>query len=380
MHQATPELQTQPAPAEPAVIRAPLDVRSASLSVLAVLAGILMLQWAQEVFVPIVLGVLISYALDPIVAWLRRLGVPRLLGATLVVGASVTLLCGGGYMLRDQAWQVIDNLPTTAQKVRAAMRANSRNGSTAIERMQEAATEFERAAVEATAPTPQRGVARVQVQPIRLGDYLWWGSMSLVAFITQALTIVFFVFFLLVAGDLYKQKLTNLAGSTFTRRKITAQILDEINRQIARFLLVRLALSVIVGLATWAALVWLGLEQAALWAVLAGVFNSIPYFGPIIVSAALAVVAFVQFGTISMTLWVSGVALAITSLEGWLLDPPLLGRAARLNEVAVFVGLLFWGWMWGIWGAVLAVPMVLCIKVICDHVADLQWVGELLGD
>jgi predicted PurR-regulated permease PerM len=183
-----------------------------------------------------------------------------------------------------------------------------------------------------------------------------------------------------VAGDLYKQKLTNLAGSTFTRRKITAQILDEINRQIARFLLVRLALSVIVGLATWAALVWLGLEQAALWAVLAGVFNSIPYFGPIIVSAALAVVAFVQFGTISMTLWVSGVALAITSLEGWLLDPPLLGRAARLNEVAVFVGLLFWGWMWGIWGAVLAVPMVLCIKVICDHVADLQWVGELLGD
>jgi predicted PurR-regulated permease PerM len=137
---------------------------------------------------------------------------------------------------------------------------------------------------------------------------------------------------------------------------------------------------VIVGVATWAALRYVGLEQAPLWGLLAGVFNSIPYYGPLIVSGGLSMVAFLQFGTIGMAVTVAGLSLAITSLEGWVLYPLLMGKVASMNRVAVFVGLLFWSWAWGVWGMLLAVPMMMSIKVICDYVDELKPIGRFLGE
>ena len=113
---------------------------------------------------------------------------------------------------------------------------------------------------------------------------------------------------------------------------------------------------------------------------MAGVFNSIPYYGPLLVTGALATVGFLQFGTFSMMAAVAGVALLITTLEGFLLTPTLMGKAAQMNRVAVFAGLLFWTWMWGVAGLLLAVPMMMVIKVVCDHVDDLQPIGRFLGD
>jgi predicted PurR-regulated permease PerM len=200
------------------------------------------------------------------------------------------------------------------------------------------------------------------------------------AFAGQATLVLFFVFFLLASGDLFKRKLVRLAGPSLEKKKVTVQILDEINRQIARFLLVRVVTSVIVGLATWIAFRAIGLEQAGLWAVVAGVFNSVPYFGPVIVGAASAIVAFLQFGTIGMAAYVSAISMTITGLEGWLLTPWLTSRTARTNEVAVFLGLIFWSFVWGIWGTLLAVPMLVTVKAYCDRIEDLKPVGELLGE
>ncbi len=191
--------------------------------------------------------------------------------------------------------------------------------------------------------------------------------------------VVFFVFFLLASGDLFKRKLVKLVGPSLEKKKITVQILDDINTQIARFLLVRAITSIAVGVATWVAFRMIGLEQAGVWAILAGVFNSIPYFGPVIVAAGTAVVAFLQFGTIPMTLYTSGISLVITSVEGWLLTPWLTSRTARTNEIAVFVGLIFWTFVWGVWGTLLAVPMLVAMKACCDRIEDLKPVGELLG-
>jgi predicted PurR-regulated permease PerM len=106
----------------------------------------------------------------------------------------------------------------------------------------------------------------------------------------------------------------------------------------------------------------------------------VPFFGPVIVSGALGIVAFTQFGTIPMVLAVAGAALVITTLEGWLLTPSLMGRAAQMSPAAIFIGLIFWSWIWGVWGLLLAVPILMAVKAICDHVDELQWVGELLGD
>ena len=124
----------------------------------------------------------------------------------------------------------------------------------------------------------------------------------------------------------------------------------------------------------------MGLEQAEIWGLAAGVFNSIPYFGPVIVAAGTFVVGFLQFSTIGMGAYVAGVSLVITTIEGWLLTPWLTSRTARTNEVAMFIGLIFWSFVWGIWGTLLAVPMLVVVKAFCDRIEDLKPLGELLGD
>jgi predicted PurR-regulated permease PerM len=123
-----------------------------------------------------------------------------------------------------------------------------------------------------------------------------------------------------------------------------------------------------------------GLEQAVFWALAAGLFNTIPYFGPVIVSLGTGIVAFLQFDTLSMAVTVAAVSLAITSIEGWLLLPVLARRVVRTNEIAVFVALIFWSFVWGVWGTLLAVPILVSIKAVCDNIDDLKPIGELLGE
>jgi len=192
--------------------------------------------------------------------------------------------------------------------------------------------------------------------------------------------ILFLVYFLLASGDLYKRKMVKIVGPSLSKKKITVQILADIDRQIEWFLLVQALTSAVVALATWIAFRAIGFQQAAVWGLLAGVFNSIPYFGPVLVTGGVAVVGYVQFDSLRMALLAAGLALAITSLEGFLLTPWLTSRATRMNAVAIFVGLLFWGWVWNVWGMLLAVPMLTVLKTVSDHVEDFKGVGELLGD
>ena len=360
---------------------ADISIRSVSLTVLAFAATMYVLSWAQEAFIPIVLSVLISYALEPIVGMLTKVHLPRVLAAAIVVMLTGGALGYGIYSLSDDAAAIVARLPEAAQKLRRTMQRSQSPGP--IENVQKAATELQKTADEATGPNPApRNVTRVQIEEpaINVREYVTWGSTSLVGFVSQATLVFFFVFFLLASGDLFKRKLVKLAGPSLEKKKITVQILDEINHQIARFLLVRILTSVAVGIASWIAFWLIGLEQAALWGAAAGVFNSVPYFGPVIVGFCLAVVGFLQFGTLSMAAYVSGVSLVITSIEGWLLTPWLTSKTARTNEVAMFIGLIFWSFVWGIWGTLLAVPMLVAVKAYCDHIEDLKPVGELLGE
>lgn len=361
---------------------APVDVnvRSMMLSIIAAAVAMFVLQWASEVFIPIVLSVLISYALEPIVSWLTRLKLPRVLASGIVVASLAGTFAYTGYALSDDAAKIVASLPDAAVKLRQAVRHGQPS---AIENVQRAAQELQKTADEAAGKNPApSGVQRVQIeQPaIDVKQYISWGSASAVAFAGQAVLVVFFVFFLLASGDLFKRKLVKLVGPSLEKKKITVQILNEIDVQIERFLFVRVITSVVVGVATWLAFRFIGLEQAGIWGIAAGVFNSIPYFGPVIVAAGTAVVGFLQFGTLGMAAYVSGVSLVITSLEGWLLTPWLTSRTARTNEVAIFVGLIFWSFVWGIWGTLLAVPMLVAVKACCDRIEDLKPIGELLGE
>jgi predicted PurR-regulated permease PerM len=367
----------------PVAIQTPVDIRSAALTVLAVVAAILILQMAQAMIIPVVLAVLISYALEPIVAWMGRAQIPRTLSAAVLL---VALVAGTGallYGLRGEATAILRQLPDAAHRLRESLENDKPRGAAAIQQVQKAANELEKAANAATAPPPTPpGVTRVQVEspPFDISDYVVWGSLSLAAAVGQAVLILFLVYFLLASGDLYRRKMVKIAGPSLTKKKITLQILQEIDQQIEYFLLVQVFTSTVVAVATWLAYRAIGLQQAAVWGVLAGVFNSIPYFGPVLVTGGTAVVGYLQFGTINMAVIVSLISLVITSLEGFLLTPWLTSRGSRMNAVAIFIGLLFWGWIWNVWGMLLAVPMLMVIKAVCDHVEDMKPLGELLGD
>jgi predicted PurR-regulated permease PerM len=368
--------EEEPAP------RVDVNARSIALTIIAAAAAMFILEWASEVFIPIVLSILISYALEPIVLGLIRLRIPRVVGSALVVATVAGTFGYTAYALSDDATAIIASLPDAAAKLRQALR-HDRGAPGAIENVKRAAEELQKTADEAAGANPvPRGVQRVQIEAptIDVRQYLSWGSASLVAFSGQAVLVIFFVFFLLASGDLFKRKLVKLVGPSLEQKKITVQILNEIDSQIERFLFVRVVTSIVVGVATWLAFRMVGLEQAGVWGIAAGVFNSIPYFGPVIVAAGTAVVAFLQFGTLGMAAYVSGISLAITSLEGWLLTPWLTSRTARTNEVAIFVGLIFWSFVWGIWGTLLAVPMLVAVKACCDRIEDLKPLGELLGE
>jgi predicted PurR-regulated permease PerM len=357
-------------------------VRSVALTVLTVLASILVLQYAQAMIIPIVLGVLISYALEPFVASLTRWHLPRPLAAAIVL---IALTGTGGlllYTLRTQAAAIVEKLPEGARRLRRLIENDRPTTATTMQQVQKAATELEKAATAAVPPRPASGVQRVQVEaaPINVGDYVMWGSLGIAAAAAQLVLILFLVFFLLSSGDMYRRKIVKIAGPSLTKKKVTLEILVEIDRQIESFLMVQLFTSTVVAIVTWMAFRALGVEEAAILGLFAGIFNSIPYFGPVIVSGGTVVIAFLQFGTINMALLVSAVALGITTLEGFVLTPWLTGRATRMNAVAIFVGLLFWGWVWNVWGMLLAVPMLMVTKAVCDHVEEFKGVGELLGD
>ena len=375
-----------PAPNEPHVLlNAPVDVRSASLVVIAVLSSLYVLHWASAVFVPLLLGLTFSYALTPLVNRLVRLHIPRALAAAVllvgIVGGVGTLT----WSLSDDAASMIETLPEVAQKLRRGI-AGQRNQGPAgtIDKVQRAATELERAAEEGTsaAPAPGRSVTKVQIeQPkFNIKDYLWTGTLGLMTAIGQTTVVLFVTFFLLASGDTFRRKMVRIAGPTFGQKRLTLQALDEVDLQIQRYLMVQVFTSALVGTATWLAFMGLGVEHAAVWGVVTFVLNFIPYFGSIVVTGASALLGFVQFGTFEMALLIGGVALFINSLEGYILTPWLTGRASRMNPVAVFVGVLAWGWLWGLWGLFLGVPILMAIKAVCDRVDDLKAVGELLGD
>jgi predicted PurR-regulated permease PerM len=362
------------------LLHMPIDVRSASMVVVASLLSLYALQWAAEIVIPVLMGLLFSYALTPVVDRLVRIGIPRALGAAVVMIALTGGLAWTTWSLSDQANSLITSLPDAAQKLRDTLHPRLRdpNPST-MEQVQKAAATLAQAADSNSKATP--GVAKVQiVKPsFNIQDYLFTGTMRAAQAAAQVVVVAFITYFLLAAGDTFRRKLARIAGPNFAKRKITVQALDEITEQIQRYLLVQLLTSVVVGVASALAFWALGFNNAAVWGVLAGVLNMVPYVGTIVICGASAVVALLQFGTPQMAAAVGSVSIILHVITGYIITPWLTSRTSRLNAVVVFVGVLAWGWLWGVWGLLLGTPILMALKAICDRVDDLKAIGELLG-
>ena len=374
---------TEPVEPQRVLLHMPVNVRSISLAILATLASVFMLRWASAVFIPLMVGILFSYGLSPVVDWLALRRMPRVLSAALLVLGIVFGFGATVYSLSDDAGKLVESLPLAANKLRDTARMHFGQTDNTLASVQKAATQLEQAAEETNRKAPLgRGVQRVQIEKAKfdIKDHVWSGTLGLLAMLGQIGIVALITFFLMISGDTFRRKLVKLAGPTLSRKKITLQALNEIHDQIQRYMMVQIFTSGLVGVATWLCFLVVGMENAAVWGIAAGVLNLAPYIGNVLITAASAMVGFLQFGSLDMAFLVAGISLLINSIEGFLLTPWLTSRASKMNPVAVFVGVLAWGWLWGAWGLLLGVPILMIIKAVCDRIDDLHAVGELLGE
>nr|WP_081801543.1 AI-2E family transporter [Herminiimonas sp. CN] len=358
-----------------------VDARGLSLAILSTLAFVFALQWSQRFCIPLLFGIFIAYTLNPFVSGLKRLGIPRFLATCIIMLTILSTAALAANTLQDEFQSILNGLPAATQKISRALKKSQGGQPSTMQQMQAAATEFEKATSQATgAPQPAKKTAAPVASAFKVSDWFWAGSLSAAEFVGQAAVVIFLVFFLLLSGDTFKRKLVKLSGPSMARKKIAVQILDDINTSIQNYMSMLLVTNMLLAIVTWIALRWIGLENAGAWAVAAGFLHIIPYFGPLLITVATGLSAFMQFESYSMVLLVSGTSLAIATVVGTFVTTWMTGRIAKMNTAAVFIGLLFWGWLWGVWGMLLGIPIIVIVKVISEHIEGLQPVAELLGE
>jgi predicted PurR-regulated permease PerM len=351
-----------------------------ALIVLALLASVAAAKIAEPFLIPVIVGILASYSLKPLVATLERVHIHRAIGSLIVLAVVTGAIAGGVFLLRDDATAAIAELPDAARKIRLAARENARQPQGPVGHVRAAAEELNRAAAEAAsggkavaAPTPTTETTQVQ-------KWLTDQSSKALDVIIEIGIAGLLAYFLLAAGDTFRRKLVRVVGPTLAARRITVEILDEIDAQVQRYLLTMVVINTLIGIATWGILLAFGMPHAALWGVVAAVLHIIPYAGSALTIVATGFAAFVHFEEVSRALIVAlsvGVAATVIGmgLSAW-----IQGRAFRMNAVSVFIALLFFGWLWGGWGLLVGVPLLAIFKTTFERVPSFDDFIELISD
>jgi len=344
---------------------------------LVVVAGVGCLLLARAFLIPLATGILGAYALRPVVSALERVRIPRATAAAAVLLTLTVLAAAGGYSLRDDANDAIRALPEAARKLRSAMHETAGARAGPIVHVQRAANELERAAAEATGNATPRPPPNEPSLTRDVRRFLLEWTSGALAVAGQLAVAALLAFLLLAAGDSFRRKLMHFVGPSLARKRVTIEVLDEIDAQIQRYMLVTVATNAAIAVTVAALAAAAGLEKPLLWGAAAGVAHFVPFAGAAAAAAGLALAGFLQFGTPGAAGALGLGAIAIAAGLSFIGQTWLQGRASQMNAVAIFVGLMFWGWLWGAWGLVLAVPLVAAAKAIADRVAPP--LGALLG-
>ncbi|MDF3053139.1 MAG: hypothetical protein K0S19_1244 [Geminicoccaceae bacterium] len=343
------------------------DARHVSLALLAVLAVLYTLHVAQAFILPIVVSILLNLLLSPVVQLLRKyVRIPEPLGAGLVILLFLGGLAFGLYRLMPvaSAWvaRAPESLATLQRRIQPLRQP--------VEKVTKAAEQVEQA-TDLDKKTPQ-----VEIKGPSLTQQVFGGTT---AALSTALVVIFLTYFLLSSSDLFLHKLVAVLPQ-LKDKKTAVRIVRETQTQVSLYLVVTTMINTGVGVATGIALALVGMPNPVLWGVVAGVLNFVPYIGGLVNTIILTLAAFLTFEDTSQALLIPIVFTAINILEGNLITPMIMGRRMRLNTVAVFIGLIFWWYLWGIPGAILAVPMMATIKIACDHIEALAPIGEFLSE
>ena len=347
-----------------------LAVRSTSLVVIAVLASLYTLYFARGFFVPIAFAVLLNFLLSPVIRALTRIKIRPPLGAGIVVVALLAAIGGGVYGLAGPAQSVAASAPATLTKANGKLRALF------LARVQKATSQVEKAAGtlgDSVGEKPKREVV-VNSEP-SIGSRILGTTQVIVA---AVLEITFLLYFLLAAGDLFLQKFVKVLPESDDKQKavnIARAVESAVSAYLTATLLMNLGEGVVVALLLWA----LGVPSPALWGALVMLAEFIPYLGALTAVVLLGLAGLTTFDNVWHALLVPGAFLFVNLIQSNLVSPSLLGRRLTLNPVAIFIGLTFFFWIWGVAGAFLAVPLLASLKIFCDHIESLAALGEFLG-
>lgn len=354
--------------------------KNVGIAIVATVAVVAALYFARAFFVPLLIGILASYMLYPLIEWPRRAHVPRSVSAAVVMTLLVGVMSWMVFSLRDDAAAMIEKLPEAAQKLRQHLSDSRSTDLSVLHHMQKAAHELQGVAAEAgVSPNAPIVVPPGPHPTLWLQDFAYAQTALLVTVIAQTPIVLLLIYFLLASGQHFRRRLVQLVGPSPVRQRDIVLILKEVNDQIQRYLFATLVSNALVALCTWLVFEALGVEQAGVWGVAAGILHFIPYLGPVLIAFASCIAAFMQFNSIMTALIVAGSSVLVAGAIGLVFMTWLQSQFTRTNAAVLFISLLFFGWLWGVWGLLLSTPLIVIAKVICDRVDSLKRIGKLLG-
>jgi len=342
-------------------------VRSLALTGLFILAAFYTLYYARSFFLPIVLAILLSFLLSPVVRGLKKLHIPEGVGAAVVVLGLLGALGFGIYELAGPAYEWAQQAPRSLHKLESKLADFKKP----VQTMSNATAQVEKI----TKVGPNQAPPTL-VQQETLGEKLFSQTTDVLA---GGAVMLIFLLFLLASGDLFLRKLIRVLPRVADKRT-AVEIARRIESDISTYLATITMINGGLGLGTWGAMALLRVPNPLLWGVMAWAVNYIPYLGAMTMYAVLTMVGFLTFQSAGQALLVPGAFAVLNILEAYLITPLVLGKRLTLNPVVVFLALTFWGWIWGVAGAILAVPIMVVFKILCDHSEPLAPIGEFLGD
>jgi len=339
----------------------------AALIVLLVFALAYTLQATRELVLPIVVSLLIAIVLSPIAAWLHKLRVPHALAAGIVVVLFAGSVAAGLYALTDPAASWMERAPQTLRDVQRKLRKVR----LPMMQAQQAARQVE----ELTNVDGQKAAPEVVVKEASLARRLLTSTQKGLVYFAETIVLVFFI---LAFGDAFVRKLVKIPSSL--RDKIhVVKILHEIKEEISHYMFTVACINTGLGTATGVAMWLLGMPNPILWGVMAATFNFVPYLGSAVTLTVLTVVALITFDNFAHAALVPVVFLTLATIEGQIVSPIIVGRRMSLSPLVIVIALMIGGWVWGVVGVLLAVPLLVMVKIYFSHSAQLAPYAEVLG-
>ena len=348
------------------LLQQPFDVRSFALTGLFILAAFYTIYFLRAVLLPIVLAWLLSYLLRPIVRTLSRIKIPPLLGAALILLAMLSIVMMGVSALAVPASGWLAIAPSGLQELQHKLMPMKRS----IAQMAKAGGEIEKLA---TPDSGSKPAVEVQRHPITETLY-----MRTPEFISSMILLVILLFFLLAYDGVFIGKLIKLLPS-FSDKKRAVSIAQDIESQVSRYLFTVTIINCCLGIAVGTTVGLLGLPNPVMWGVMVAILNFVPYLGALTGIICMTIGAILSFDSLGYALIFPAVYLGFGALEGNFITPWVMGRSLTLNPVLILLSLVFWGWMWGIAGVIIAVPILAAFKIFCAHIKPMEPLAEFLS-